>query len=149
MADNQVARGQPSKRKIKAVVVQHGHRTANLSVYIDSETENDTDLHAFENALRKKNKTVSERMNLAQEFMFERQNDELQWEMIGDDSPLKSGDTVQVVICQDTTSVSMTSKSQMTSITEILPNANNQRRVLFFEGKEGGNCILLLCFVVS
>ena len=142
MANSQVPRGQPTKRKIKAVVVQNGHRNANLSVFIESETEYDTDLNAFENALRKKNKTLSERMNSAQELMFEKQNEELQWEVIGDDSPLKNGETVQVVICHDTTSI--TSQSLMTSSVDILPDASNHVRFLFADENQGGRCVVLL-----
>ena len=54
---------------------------------------------------------MAKRLDLAKEVQFERQNSDLEWEIIGDSSPLKHGDTVQVVIGNSTGPVNVANLS--------------------------------------
>ena len=127
MASSRVICVQPVKRKIKAVVVQDGHRPANLSLLMDLQESrsSSTDLIEFESVLRKKSKFVAKRLDLAKEVQFERQNSDLEWEIIGDSSPLKHGDTVQVVIENSTVPVNVAIPSHTIS-PNVEPSVVNQ-----------------------
>ena len=88
------------KRKVKAVVVQGGHRTVQFSLDIGT-AEGLSDLAALEGSLRKKSKNVADRIDTTREVNYERKYEEMEWETIGDESPLKNGETVQVFLSEN------------------------------------------------
>jgi hypothetical protein len=137
------------KRKVKAVIVQSGHKTVQFSLDIET-NEGETDLASFEGSLRKKSKNIAHRLDTALEVSYERQSVDMEWEVIGDESPLKNGETVQVFLIDSVAPVQKGNSENIFS-TETHPSQSHVRKIFDQDDTCTGNslCFIMFMFQVN
>ena len=88
-----------SKKSVVTIIQEEGRRDCTVEVAIETHPESKSDLEALRSSLEKKSKSLSSRIALADEIVFERQcSRSSRWLFIGDDSPIKEGSTIRVVL---------------------------------------------------
>ena len=88
-----------TSKSVVTIIQEEGRPDCTVEVAIEKHSESKSDLEALRCSLEKKSKSLSSRIALADEIVFERQcSRSSRWLFIGDDSPIKEGSTIRVVL---------------------------------------------------